>query len=224
MRSRVEHLRDIAPDDGHHSEHERRLGLLRECSFLEELSRCCIARFLGTPELWPHFRDETTLANFWRPENATLRRQTWGSPFDVKSLRDRFDAGQVTNGDLSPRCKLPRQEATRGLDGGPIWPEASTRAGETRPEIPRRGRSAFTAKRRSGDVASLEIEDLSQDDEKGRRIGKPDERRRPDPAHDHARGTPMVQPASGARARGGCEPSEARGRFGRAGSARRTGQ
>ena len=100
MRSRAEHLRDIAPNDGLHSDRERRLGVLRECSFLEELSRCCIGRLLGTPELWPHFRDETSLANFWLPENAVLRQQTWGSPFDVTWLRDRFNEGHVSNGDL----------------------------------------------------------------------------------------------------------------------------
>jgi hypothetical protein len=100
MRSQAEHLRDIAPDNEHESERERRMRVVRECLFLEELSRCCIARFLATRALWPHFRDEAALGNFWLFENNTLRQQTWGEPFDTKQLRSRFDESRVSAAEL----------------------------------------------------------------------------------------------------------------------------
>jgi hypothetical protein len=101
MRSRVEHLRDIqSSGDGCQDERSRRMSVVRECYFLEELSRCCIARFLETREAWPHFRDESVLASFWRTEKAELRRRIWGQPFSMTRLRTRFDEGAVSNADL----------------------------------------------------------------------------------------------------------------------------
>jgi hypothetical protein len=99
MRSRAEHLHDVfdAPTS---DERERRLGLLRDSVFVEELSRRCIARFLATRELWQHFANDDALRQFWRPEAAEMRRAIWGDPFDVDDLRGRFDEQQVSDGHL----------------------------------------------------------------------------------------------------------------------------
>jgi hypothetical protein len=99
MRSCVEHLRNIEAEDWPKDERERRMCVLRERSFIEELSRCCIARFLASRDVWPHFRDEEALRKFWQTENTQLRASIWGRPFDVKRLRARF---RISDADPGP--------------------------------------------------------------------------------------------------------------------------
>jgi hypothetical protein len=102
IRSQVEHLRDVwlADDDERQDERGRRMRVLRECCFLEELSRNCIARFLGARGAWPYFANESTLARFWEANNAELRRRIWGAPFCMTELRARFDEARVSDTEL----------------------------------------------------------------------------------------------------------------------------
>jgi len=100
MRSQIEHLHTMDFPDWPKDERERRLVLLRESAFVQELSRYCISRFLLTKALWQHFGDDKALADYWQPSNANLRQQTWGAPADVSALRRRFDATLISNGEL----------------------------------------------------------------------------------------------------------------------------
>ena len=97
MRSRVEHLHQLVFDDWPADERERRLIILRESSFLEELSRRCMTHFLSTRDLWPHFRSDDALRQFWSSTTAGRRRELWGEPFDVGELRRRFDEELVSD-------------------------------------------------------------------------------------------------------------------------------
>jgi len=100
IRSQVEHLHQVGFDDWPSDERERRLIVLRESAFIEELARQCIARFLQRRELWPHYVDDNALRQFWRAENAEMRRAVWGSALDIGELRARFHEEQISNAEL----------------------------------------------------------------------------------------------------------------------------
>lgn len=100
IRSQVEHLHQVSFDDWPSDERERRLILLRESAFIEELARRCIAHFLQRRELWPHYTDDSALRQFWRADDAAARREVWGPPFDAHELRSRFHDNRVSDADL----------------------------------------------------------------------------------------------------------------------------
>jgi hypothetical protein len=101
MRSQVEHLHQVSFDDWPRDERERRLILLRESSFIEELARRCIAHFLQRRELWPHYVDDAALSQFWSADNVGTRRTAWGPPFNLNELRRRFHDERISNADLA---------------------------------------------------------------------------------------------------------------------------
>jgi hypothetical protein len=100
MRSLVEHLHELQFDDWPLEERERRLIVLREAIFLEQLSRYCISRMFLNRALWPHFNNDNTLNTFWHGDAADSRREMWGEPADIVALRNRFDPATVSDTDL----------------------------------------------------------------------------------------------------------------------------
>jgi hypothetical protein len=100
MRSLVEHIHQLQFDDWPVEERERRLIVLREAIFLEQLSRHCISRLLINRALWPHFANDDALRAFWHADAAAVRRKTWGEPADITALRNRFESTNVSDSDL----------------------------------------------------------------------------------------------------------------------------
>jgi hypothetical protein len=68
--------------------------------------------FLSTRDLWPHFRSDDALRQFWSSTTAERRRELWGEPFDVGELRRRFDKELVSDAYLG-----------RTLGGVPLQPQ-----------------------------------------------------------------------------------------------------
>jgi hypothetical protein len=90
VRSAVEHLHGTyaivtAPD-------RRAADLeLAELAFKAEMiARHCLQRLFLTPALWPHFRDDASLAAFWRLPDAD-RIAIWGAPTETRVAFAFFD-------------------------------------------------------------------------------------------------------------------------------------
>jgi hypothetical protein len=82
MRSRVEHLHQPVFDDWPGNERERRLIVLREGVFLEELSRRCIAHFCPPESCGPISRATT----HYDTSGVPLRPRGVGSYGESRSM------------------------------------------------------------------------------------------------------------------------------------------
>ena len=90
VRSAVEHLHGpyavvTAPNRGAAD------LVLAELAFkAEAIARYCLRRLFATPALWPHFRGDADLANFWslgQSDRATI----WGIPMDANTAFGYFE-------------------------------------------------------------------------------------------------------------------------------------
>ena len=97
VRSEVEHL--------HHQKliepagRRERLDLARYAAILEAIARGCFTRLLSTPNLWPHFRTDVALQNFWGLTDAE-RRSLWGPATQISDLITDFQEDWITDEQL----------------------------------------------------------------------------------------------------------------------------
>ena len=90
IRSAVEHLHGPLSTIPGGNDIERGLVLLRRAYEAEVLARYCVHRLFSSLALWPHFRGDAALANFWTLSD-TKRQNLWGNTLDFKTAVRIFD-------------------------------------------------------------------------------------------------------------------------------------
>ncbi|MBE3143607.1 MAG: hypothetical protein IMZ61_06750 [Planctomycetes bacterium] len=90
IRSRIEHLHDPLSMLPGSSINERHIALFEISTIAEAIARHCLQRFLNRRQLLPHFENDSNIESFWKLP-STERRQLWGDPVDVASVRKSFD-------------------------------------------------------------------------------------------------------------------------------------
>jgi len=96
IRSAVEHLNDRLAITGYPTEREAKLAILRHTHESQELARDCLPRILTRPGLLSHFRDDTTLDQFWETMTHAQRARLWGDPFKLAQAGTEFDPELAT--------------------------------------------------------------------------------------------------------------------------------
>jgi hypothetical protein len=97
VRSAVEHL--------HHQRlteptgRTERVELARQAAILEAVARGCITRLLSRPCLWPYFRTDNAILEFWSLTDAK-RRELWGSATPIPDLIADFHEQLIANLEL----------------------------------------------------------------------------------------------------------------------------
>jgi hypothetical protein len=78
---------------------EVRLDLIKKEAIVEHIARTSISRIIGSPSLWPHFANTTSLGEFWSLQDSE-RKKIWGDPIDpIAALAD-YDPKYIHNGVL----------------------------------------------------------------------------------------------------------------------------
>ena len=96
LRSKAEHMHDVMEYFEGTNQKANLLRFYQRVFVAEGIARYCIAQFLSKPALWDLFKNDSTIADFWNPEN-TKRQEIWGKEIDIIDLLKRFDPSYVVN-------------------------------------------------------------------------------------------------------------------------------
>ena len=101
-RSSVEHLRGPYARLSGNDDKEKHRTLIERAIQAEAFARFCLVNFLSRQELWPHFKDDTTISNFWNLPHAD-RMKLWMNQIPLtestKGIDERLKRNEREKGD-----------------------------------------------------------------------------------------------------------------------------
>ncbi|MFA6471415.1 MAG: hypothetical protein WCU00_05155 [Candidatus Latescibacterota bacterium] len=101
VRSAVEHLHGPYKAILANDQMQKDLLLAKLGFKAEAITRYCLQRLFTTDTLWPQFKDDKTLEEFWAFEPGE-RERIWGTPFDIKKRFKHFNS-ETAKFQLAPR-------------------------------------------------------------------------------------------------------------------------
>lgn len=89
LRCVIEHLYGPYYFEGSTPQREYRLKIWQRILECEAFARYCISSFILNERIWPFFKDEDSIREFWDLSDRE-KRELWGKEFELKQITDRL--------------------------------------------------------------------------------------------------------------------------------------